>query len=180
MKTKLFESPSSSRVARKSTPSGARDDGRKAYWCRTAPELQVSNTRAPASTVRVARAGATMYLRLCIFAIAILVAACDWGVYDGPLRQLEGRPLDSAVLGELAQSHATADEVIRRLGEPTSLEKRGSNMVSLKYVSIQGRTSHQVTLGIKHDESTQRLIESWQLQFSDNRLEAVEHTSEVK
>jgi len=121
-----------------------------------------------------------MYTRMWIFATAILVAACNWGIYDGPLRQLEGRPLDSDVLEKLAQTHATADEVIRSLGKPTSSEKRGSNTLALTYVSIQGRTSHKVTFGVKHDESTQKLIESWQLQFSDDRLEAVKHTSEVK
>jgi hypothetical protein len=118
------------------------------------------------------------------FAIALLacslVVACDMGIHDGSMRQLEGQQLDEEVLSELRKIKAKPEDVVRQLGQPTTTEKTTAVSETLVYRSVRGRTSYKSTFGIKHGESTQKLIETWNLHFQDGRLADVKHSQEIQ
>lgn len=106
-------------------------------------------------------------------------SACDTGIHDGPMRQLEGKQIDEAALSEMLRIKARPDDVTRQFGAPTSIQK-ASDAESWIYMSVRGRTSYRTILGIKHGESTQLLVESWTLQFHDGRLADIRHVQETK
>jgi len=109
----------------------------------------------------------------------LALVSCDAGTYDGPMKQLEGRPIDSRDLQILLDTKATTDEVIQKFGQPTTKTKSNEADV-FTYRSVRGRTSHQSILGIKHSESTQRLVETWILSFREGRLHDAHHSDELK
>jgi hypothetical protein len=111
--------------------------------------------------------------------LGIFVAACDdMGIHDGPMRQLEGKQLDEATLSELQKAKAKPEDVIRQLGPATRVTKTPTSE-SLVYRSVRGRTSYKSTFGIRHGESTQALVETWDLRFQDGRLADVQHSHET-
>jgi hypothetical protein len=111
--------------------------------------------------------------------LGMLAGACDMGIHDGPMRQLEGKQLDEAALSELLTVKAKPAEVIGQLGPARSTRKTPTSE-SLVYRSVRGRTSYKSTFGIKHGESTQTLVETWNLEFQDGRLADVHHSHEIK
>jgi hypothetical protein len=83
------------------------------------------------------------------------------------------------MVADLIARHATAEEVVRHLGEPEKRARDGNAKESMEYRSVKRRVAYETTLGIRHSVTSQDFVEMLELSFDDGHLVGAKRSSKT-